>query len=754
MERYYALRENPANRPEEIEQEHYRVYDNPRLQQGWLHEQDGVAEAEFLVEGITCAACTWLIETWLSRLPGVHSAGVNFSTHRLSVQWDPASLRASDLMLAVHQVGYRVLPWSREARRAQQDSRRRELLKRLGVAAALGMQVMVISVALYFGDWFGIEPGMADFLRRVNLLLVLPVIGYSAQPFFRGAWRGVRNRAPGMDLPVSVGITLAFLGSLWATVSGRGEVYYDSIAMFTFFLLGARYLELGSRLEGAQALDALAGVVPETARRRRVDGSLETVPVVDTAVGDNLLVRAGEVVPADGVILEGASSFDESLMTGEHNPVARATGEPVLAGSVNAAQPVTLRITANPGNSALDSILRLAERSHAEKPRLSLQAERVARWFVCAVILLALAVAGHGAWTSDPAWLPTTIAVLVVTCPCALGLATPLALSAGAGSLVRRGIHVTRGHALETLNRVDHVVFDKTGTLTRGEISLEDVTLIRDMGRGEALRLAAALEQGASHPLARPLIDAAGNDPLPVVTNFANVPGRGVRGRIDGRDYRLGSVSWISGADLGPLSPDVDSPELVVQLADDDGPLAQFHFHDAIRPGARDTVERCRAEGIGVSLLSGDRPATVEAVARAVGIDEYRAGCLPEDKLAALDGLIGDGSVVAMVGDGINDAPALARAHLGVAMARNVNLAAANADIVVTAEDLSALADARDIARRTFRIIRQNIAWALAYNVLAVPAAIAGMVPPWLAGIGMSLSSVVVVLNASRLARA
>ncbi len=759
MERYYALRDAPGNRPDAVDSQQFLVYDNPRMQQGWLTRKEPHAEAEFLVEGIACAACVWLIESWLSRLPGVESAQVNFSTHRLGIRWNPSRVRVSDLLTAVHQVGYRALPYTREARRSLQENQRRELLKRMGVAAALGMQVMVISVALYAGDWFGIEPALADFLQRVNLLLVLPIVGYSAQPFFRGAWRGLRSRSPGMDLPVSLGITLALAGSLWATVSGGGDQYYDSIAMFVFFLLGARYLELGARLKGARAMDSLAAVVPGTARRRRDDNTLETVPAAETEAGERLLVRTGEVVPADGVIDEGASDFDESLMTGEDRPVSRGAGDPVMAGSVNISQPVTVTVTAPPGATVLDSILRLAERTHGDKPRISRLAEKVARWFVLGVVTLASAVASLGLWLGNPDWLPTTIAVLVVTCPCALSLATPLALHAGTGNLVRRGVHAVRGHALETLTRVDHVVFDKTGTLTRAELTLDRITATGQLDSGEALRIAAALEQGASHPLARPLLEASGDALLPRVTDFVSVPGQGVRGRVDGKNYRLGSAAFVSGImdwppSGGTAEEPTDAAGLLVMLGEASGPVATFRFLDELRPGAHGLVKQLRAEGAGISLLSGDRPCAVDLIARDVGIGDARGGCLPQQKLDALDALIGGGRVVAMVGDGINDAPALARAHLGVAMARNINLASASADMVITADDLGALGDARRIARQTFRVIRQNITWALAYNILAVPAALAGMVPPWLAGVGMSLSSVVVVLNASRLTRA
>ncbi len=758
MERYYALREAPGNRLDPTDHEQFRVYDNPRLQQGWLTQADHDANGEFLIEGIACAACIWLIEQWIAQLPGVKSASLNFTTHRLDVHWDPAQARVSDLMWAVYQIGYQALPYTREADQSLQEQQRRELLKRLGVAAALGMQIMVISVALYAGNWFGMEPELREFLRRTNLLLVLPIMGYSAQPFFRGALRGIRNRAPGMDLPVSLGISLAFAGSLWAVVSGHGEVYYDSIAMFVFFLLGARYLEQSTRLQGAQAMDTLAAVVPGTARRWRDDDTLETVPTVELELGECMLVRSGEVIPTDGVIHEGHSQFDESLITGEDRPVMRGVGEPVMAGSVNLSQPVTIEITACAGTTTLDSILRLAAHSHADKPRISQLAERVARWFVVGVVLLAFLVAIAGLWLGTPTWLPTTIAVLVVTCPCALSLATPLAFHAASSSLLRRGVHVIRGHVLETLCRVDHVIFDKTGTLTSGEMKLDQVITPDDIDTETAVRIAAALEQGACHPLARPLLAAAGNAPLPKVSGFLTLPGQGVHGFVDGKYYRLGSVEFVSEI-VGHLAEEETANQNSgisgsrVMLANESKLLATFQLHDHIRPGARDLVKSLQEEEIAVSLLSGDRSRTVHQLACELEIRDARGECLPEQKLVVLKAWIEEGRVVAMVGDGINDAPALSQAHVGIAIAHNVNLAAVNADLVITATDLKVLDDARHIAARTFRIIRQNIVWALTYNILAIPAALAGMVPPWLAGVGMSASSVVVVLNAARLSR-
>ncbi len=753
LERYYTLRDAPGNRLDPWDNEQFLAYDDPRLQQGWLTRQDDLATAEFLVEGIACAACVWLIEHRLAQIVGVKSVYVNFSTHRLEVSWDLCRTPVSDLMMAVRQIGYGILPYTREVGRSRQEALQRALLKRLGLAGALGMQVMVISVALYAGDWFGIEPALEQFLRRVNLLLTIPIIGYAAHPFFRGAWRGICTRSPGMDLPVSLGILLAFMGSLWATLGGRGEIYFDSIAMFVFFLLGARYLELSTRLKGSRAMDSLAAVVPQTARRQRKDRTYETVPIVETKPGEHLLIRAGEVVPTDGVIVVGDSLFDESILTGEDRPAERRVGDSVISGSMNLSQPVTMAITTLPGATVLDSILRLAERSHADKPYISRLAEQVSRWFVCGVLLLALCTAIWGLWWGHPDWMSTTIAVLVVTCPCALSLATPLALHAATGSLTTYGVHIIHRHALETLRRVNHVVFDKTGTLTRGEMILDRVITPDTVDATQMIRIAAALEQGTNHPLARPLLEAAGKDPLPQMTDFVTVPGRGLSGCVDGKYYRLGSAAFVQEVHRHcPIDDPMETARhTVVMLGDKSTVLATFWFLDHHRPGATDLVRQLQNEGIKLSILSGDRARTVVHLAQELGIDEAHGGCLPEEKLATLDQWIEAGDVVAMVGDGINDAPALSRAHLGIAITRHVNLAAANADLAVSADSLGVINVTRHLANRTFRIIHQNIIWALTYNILAVPAALAGMVPPWLAGIGMSLSSVVVVVNAARL---
>ena len=453
------------------------------MQIGWVTEGSTMS-AEILVEGIHCAACIWLIENWLMQLPGAHSAYVNLSQSRLSIKWSADQLKVSDIFRQLEKIGYGARPFSQSTKQALLNKQRHTLLKQLGIAAVFGMQVMVISVALYSGEWFGIEPTMRQFLERVNLLLILPVLFYSARPFFSGAIKNLKSRTAGMDLPISLGLTLAFLGSIWASLSHTGDIYYDSIAMFVFFLLGARYLELNARIKGSTAMDMLASATPEYATLYSTDDQSKkfiTIPVAELNIDDCILVKPGEVLPADGILFDQSSTFDESLLTGEHIPILRTKGDQVLSGSINIEQAVSIRVNKQPENSTLSSILRMAQSSNQDKPRIAMLSEVVASRFVVVILFLASIVAIGGLIIGSEAWLTTTISVLVVTCPCALSLATPLAISASINTMMRKGVFIAKQHALETLTKVDHAVFDKTGTLTSDTPKLINIMPMHDI---------------------------------------------------------------------------------------------------------------------------------------------------------------------------------------------------------------------------------------------------------------------------------
>jgi len=746
--------------PDFIEQT--RVYDHPDIQKSFVRvEQDNLREAALIMEGITCAACIWLNERHLAQLPGVVDAQINYATHRAQIRWDASRIRLSEILQAIRTIGYSAHPYDPLHQQAAYERERRTHLRRLGVAGAMGMQVMMFSVTLYVGAWSGMEAGFRAFFRWIELGLTLPVLLYSAAPFLNGAWRDLRNVRIGMDVPVSLGILVAFGGSLHATWTGNGEVYYDSVTMFVFFLLVSRYFEMMARKRGAEMAERLNQALPAMATRLSIadDGGerQETVPVARLEPGDRVLVRPGEVVPADGRIETGTSSVNEALLTGESTPLPRTAGDEVIGGSINIESPLRLCVTRVGMESVLAQIMRLMERAQNEKPAITRLANRTAAWFVGAVLLLA-GLVGLYWWQADPsAWLPTVVSVLVVTCPCALSLATPTAISAATGAMLAGGLLSARANRLETLARCTHVVFDKTGTLTRGEPVVSEVHPVSRLDRTEILRLAAALESQSEHPLGKAIMKSFSGE-RPAVGEAENHPGAGVSGCIDGRRYFIGSRDFIAShcaQSFEAGSPDgvPDASGIAVLLADEDTLLAAILLHDEIRPDARTTVTALKDGGTQVILMSGDHLSSVRQVAGEVGIETFFAGLKPENKLERVQTLQRQGAIVTMIGDGINDAPVLAAADVSIATHGAAHISHASADMVLLSEQLIALADGLRTARRAMRIVRQNLGWALAYNLVALPAAALGYVAPWMAAIGMSSSSLLVVLNALRLTR-
>jgi Cu2+-exporting ATPase len=760
---FYRYRTAPAPTGRELVPAFLReaeVYDLPEVQKSFVRPAgENLREADLILEGITCAACVWLNERHLARLAGVHEVTINYATRRARVVWDERRLRLSDILNAIRAIGYEAHPYDPERRQAVLEKERKRLLRRLGVAAAFGMQVMTLAVALYVGDWSGVEGGLRAFFHWMSLLLTLPVLLYSAQPFFLAAWRDLKVARLGMDVPVALGMTAAFVGSLWATVTGEGVTYYDAVVMFAFFLLAARYLELSARGRAVQAAERLAASPPPVATRLAENGGEEIVPSAALAPGDRILVRPGESIPADAVVLEGRSSVDESLLTGESLPVAKRAGDRLVGGSLNVEGPLVARVEHVGAETVLSAIQRLLDRAQAEKPRLAQAADRVAAWFVAGVLLLAAAVALFWWWHDPTRWLPVTVAVLVVTCPCALSLATPTALAAATGALTRKGLLVTRGHALETLARATDFVFDKTGTLTFGELVLERVEVLAEgLTADDCLRRAASLERHSEHPIARALRAAAGTAALEAPAAVHNTPGAGLEGSLGARRYYLGTPEFVqerTGLALAPaqLARLRAGGHTVVILADERHLHAAFVLGDRLRPDARALVEALVRMGRRVWLLTGDHEEAARRVAATLGIERWASGLKPADKLAQLERLRAEGAVVAMVGDGVNDAPVLAAAPVSIAMGAGAPLATAAADMILLSPRLERLWEGLSTARRTIAVIRQNFAWAIAYNLVAIPAAMLGYVTPWLAALGMSASSLVVVANALRLAR-
>ncbi|MBI2312256.1 MAG: cadmium-translocating P-type ATPase [Betaproteobacteria bacterium] len=734
------------------------LYDAPEIQRGFVRDAgEHAREASLILEGITCAACVWLNEQHLARLPGVRSVEVNYTSHRARVSWDDRAIKLSEILRAVAAIGYTAHPYDAARQDEVHRRERRAALWQLFVAGFGMMQVMMYALPVYLAGDGEMSADIETLMRWASLVLTLPVVLYSGAPFFRGAWRDLRFRRLGMDVPVALGIGLAFVASCWATVTGKGEVYFDSIAMFVFLLLTGRFLEMGARRKASEAAEQLVKLIPASAwHLAGYPGSrAETrVSVSGLAPGDVVLVKPGETVPADGRVTEGVSEVDEALLTGEARPLDRRPGDALTGGTLNLASPLVMRVEKVGQDTVLAAIVRLLDRALAEKPRIAAAADRVAGGFVLAVLVVAVAVFALWLRIDPERALWVTVSVLVVTCPCALSLATPAALAAATGRLTRLGLLTTRGHALETLARATHFVFDKTGTLTFGRMALKEVRPLGRLSIPECNAIAAALERGSEHAVGRALA-AAAVTPLDA-QEVVNVPGAGIEGMVEGARYRLGTQEFV-GALHGRPAPGVTpaaGAATLVALGDCSGWLTLFGLADELRPEGAALVAGLRNAGKQVILLSGDGPEAVLRVARQLGIETVVGGATPARKMEFVKELQERGAVVAMVGDGVNDAPVLAKAQVSIAMGEGTQVAQASADMVLLSGRLDTLLEGCRHAARTMAVVRQNFAWAIAYNLVALPLAVAGLITPWMAGIGMAGSSLLVVLNALRLAGA
>ena len=711
-----------------------------------------------VIDGMHCAACAFNIEAALMAVPGVRSAEVNATTHRARVVWSEAQVLPSRWMQAIASVGYAARPAADNSLRQVREAETRKALWRLAVAGFCMMQVMMYAYPSYVALEGDITPDMVQLLRWASWVLSLPVMFFSCGPFFSNAWRDLMHRRISMDLPVAIGMLITFVVSSAATFEPGGrfgdEVYFDSLTMFVFFLLTGRWLELRMRDRTAGALDALMNRLPDSIARRLPDGAFERVAVRRLVVGDVIQVIPGESFPADGTVLEGQTLADEALLTGESRPQSRQVGDAVVAGSHNLTAVVLVRVARVGTSTRFAQIVALMENASLQKPRLALLADRVAKPFLGMVLLTALGAAAWW-WAVEPGRaLMVAVAVLVVTCPCALSLATPAAMLAAAGTLARRGVLVRHLQALEALSSADTVIFDKTGTLTRDGQRITHTHVADGVSATQALSWAASVASHSLHPLSRALVAAQpvdAPDSPQTWRSVKEVVGQGLEA-IDANDrvWRLGSLTFCQA--LGATVP-AQAHEAQVHWVCGDTWWASWVLSEDVRDDARETVAALRAQGLQVHILSGDRPQAVQAVAQQLGIDLAQGGCTPQDKLDVLQQAQAEGRQVIMVGDGLNDGPVLAGAHVSVALGQAVPLTQSTADLVLMGDRLSVVADAVVLSQQTLRIVRQNLAWAAAYIAVCVPLAWMGWVPPWLAGLGMALSSLLVVMNALRLSQ-
>ena len=761
LEVFYARRSQSGDKPaaylasNEIP-EKLKPYDDPSLRGRFTRTSGGEGDLEttLRLEKIRCAACVWLCEQHLRRNAGVQDVQINYVTQKVMVRFSPDKTSLARLLFEIERIGYEGWPFEPSQSLDRAKKERRHLLLRLGVAMLGMMQVMMYAWPTYVGA--DITPEFEILLGWTSWLLTVPVMVYSAGPIFQSAWRSVQSfkqtRMLGMDVPIALALALAFTAGTINLVTGVGHSYFDSITMFVAFILAARYVELIARQDAQGGAEALAKQLPATCERALnfpASQEIEVVPVVNCNPGEVLRVSPGEVVPADGVLIENVSALDESLLTGESKPVEKKIGDRVYAGTHNILNPLFMRIEAVGQSTRIAGIASLLDQALLAKPVMVSLAEKWTAYFVA--FLLFGAFASSAIWLYfDPsrAWT-VLVSVLVASCPCALSLAVPTAMAAAQGAVTKLGLLIVRGHVMEGLVKATDLVLDKTGTLTMGQPELQEVINLRAGYRREnALALAAVLEVGQRHPLALSLMRAATAENLSLPTLSEPVINQLGKGLSSG-EYRLGSALWLGveqSAQLGQYGQ--------VHLADAQGLIASFVFLDTPRAGLEQFLKVVKSRKIAVHLVSGDDRATVAWWAHHVGIEHYQGDCTPEDKYDYIERLQKEGRFVWAIGDGVNDAPLLARADISIAVGAGAPLAAAGADAILTASSLEPLAKTLLLADKTHAIIKENLWWALAYNLLAIPAAMMGLVNPWVAGIGMSLSSLAVTLNAWRLRKA
>lgn len=733
------------------------LYDRPEIQREYIQHVGEECETALLIDGIRCPACVWLNEKRLRALPGVLDVHIDDNTHRARVRWDQAQTKLSTILGAISGIGYTALPYDAERNRALRKERNRRSIERLIFAGAAGMLVMEFSLATYLmADTSSQQtlPMWVSIGRWTSLLVCLTILAYPGQDFFVGAWRDIKNRRAGMDIPICLGLGAALLGSLYATITHTGEVYYDSIAMFVFFLLLARRWEMQAKFRAAGNFDRMAHAPPRTTQRMNSNGQSVEVLSSELEPGDRIRVVAGETLSVDGCIEDGCSSFDESLLTGEAIPVERGRGDKVIAGAVNTGQPVIVEVSHRVSASTLQEIQRLIEKGVRSKPEYAIITEIVARWFVTGVLLIAAVTAVTWFYVDPDVWLHNTIAVLIVTCPCALALATPVSLAITAGQLVHSGVLPANMKALDTITHCDIAVFDKTGTLTQGRPVITDIIPVGQRSRDEAMAITNSLSRVCNHPLSHAFNDI--DDETLEVNEARSQPGRGVNAIIEGRRWYFGKYHQelaATDACLQAIEMLTANNRIVSVLADSEhGVQAVFGFNDEPRQGVSKLIQQLEQAGIQrFVILSGDTQHNVSVLAEQFGITEAHGDMLPQGKLDWIRRQQQQGHRIIMMGDGINDAPVLAAADVSFSFSEASDLANLNSDMVLLGHDPLGMSRTIRIAKATRRNIIQNMSWAICYNLVAIPLAVVGQIPPWGAAIGMSLSSALVVLNALRL---
>lgn len=742
----------PPTPPKDIE-----MYDLDEVQQDFVSRDGALSEAHLLVEGIHCAACVWLIERGMMRIPGVLTANVNLAGKRLHLRWDSQRVKLSALINRLSQIGYAGVPYDPEVAEGAMKKANRALLFRLFFAAFTMMNLNLIAIALYSGADRG---QFASFFQWMALSLATPTLLYSGYPFYKGAWSGLRNARLTMDLPIAIGLSVTYAYSLYVTLGGAGVVYFDTVTNLIFVILIGRYLEGMFRHQAVAATNRLMDMQPRVATVLR-QGEEKMISVRAVQVGDRVVVKPGSKIPMDGLVCEGHSSVDESMLSGESAPVKKRPGDRVAAGTMNGSGALVVEVQAASQDSMLSKIIRLVEEAQSSKAPIQRISDSIVPWFVLATLVFASITFLVWSENFELALMAAT-SVLIITCPCALGMATPMSIAVASGLGAKHGILVKNGEVLETLSKVTHFVFDKTGTLTEGKMRVENMIVASGQDEAGLLALAAGVERYSEHSVAHAIVREADERQLPYrnigVRGFHATAGAGVEAETDGKRVLLGTAEWLAQNNtamqdslLQKLGDLEEQARTCVHLAVDGQHVAVLVLSDKLRADAQGLVNTLREAGIGMTLLSGDRKPVAEAIARQLGGMEVIAEVLPQDKDRVIQQLQQRGECVAMVGDGVNDAPALIRADVGIALGSGTDVSVESADIVLMQNELDKVRLATLLSRRTLRTIKQNIGLSFVYNSIMVPLAMMAHITPLIAAITMPISSLLVIGNAARI---
>ncbi len=764
---YYQFRENlPDVSPKELEAdlEQLEFYDHQKVLSKYTSLDDEQNQSiALMIQGIVCSACTWLIESRISKMPGIKIISVNQTTSRALVSWDPEIVKLSEILKSINLLGYQAQPYDQKIKEQQLIDENKRALKKLAVAGLGMMQVMMYSLGFYLDTGSEMSHSTATILRWTSLLISAPVVFYSASSFYISAFKALKNKAVNMDVPVTIAIFSAWGASLYTTLMGQGEVYFDSVSMFVFFLLTGRYLQMKAIHRASRVLEFKLKSKPETALRisENVEKRViqERVLLDDVLVDDHLLIKPGQQIPCDGIVIKGETSVDESLLTGESMPLHRKIGDNVAAGSINKGDAITIAVTKIAEDSTLNGIIKLMQRAQQDKPDIQLFADKIASYFVTMVLVVALSTGLFWLQQDSHQAFNAVLAVLVVTCPCALSLATPVAITTALGRLTSMSLILNRTKVMSSLSELTDVVFDKTGTLTTGGFSVSELDNRSEIFDSEVLYIISLIESESEHPIATAFQN---NDTSTIVQEYAKkyqldetslISSKGIEAIISGERWMIGNSSILSNETIYSADEKLPAGQLALYLLQDEQCIAKVIVKTEIRKDAATTIEQLKSMGIKVHLLSGDQQSNVQQTADELAIDTFYGEQTPEQKLAYINALTSKGLNVAMVGDGVNDSPAMAASLVSFAIAKSTDITKTSADIVMLSDQLSSILDAIRLSKSTRRIIKQNLLWALSYNVLAIPLAVSGFITPWIAAAGMSLSSLVVVFNALRLNR-